>query len=156
MQGNTVDRFIAGSVSVLKWVIILLLVVLLLTVIAATVTLTLSIVGALLSPGTLERLYEPDVLFAVFEAVFVVIIGVELFETIVVYLTDNRIHVESILLVAITAVARKVIVLDVGKYDPVTLVGVAALAIALTTGYFLVRRSSRDESAATESAGSAE
>ena len=69
-----------------------------------------------------------------------VLIGLELIETIKVYLVDESIHIEIICLVAIVAVVRKVIVLDVYKLPPVTLLGVAAIILALCIGYFFLKK----------------
>jgi uncharacterized membrane protein (DUF373 family) len=69
-----------------------------------------------------------------------ILIGLELIETIKVYLVEEMVHVEVILLVAIIAVARKVIVLDVKLLPPLSLIGVAAIILALSGGYFLLKR----------------
>lgn len=67
-----------------------------------------------------------------------VLIGLELLETIRAYLDRGEFHVEIVILVAIIAIARKVILLE--SADKGELVGVALLIIALCSGYFLVRR----------------
>ena len=48
---------------------------------------------------------------------------------------------KSFLSVAIIAIARKVIILDWKDLDGFSLVGIAAIVIALTVGYFLMKRS---------------
>ena len=52
----------------------------------------------------------------------------------------NVIHVEIVLVVALIAISRKVIVLDLAKYDSVTVLAIAALIIALALGFVLVRQ----------------
>jgi uncharacterized membrane protein (DUF373 family) len=48
--------------------------------------------------------------------------------------------------VAIIAIARKVIILDLKEVDSLSLIGIASIIVALTVGYFLMRRSqSRDK-----------
>ena len=69
-----------------------------------------------------------------------ILIGLELIETIKIYLVDESVHVEIICLVAIVAVVRKVIVLDVYKLPPVTLLGIAAIILALSIGYFFIKK----------------
>jgi uncharacterized membrane protein (DUF373 family) len=69
-----------------------------------------------------------------------ILIGIELIETIKIYLVDESIHVEVICLVAIVAIARKVIILDVDKLPPVTLLGIAAIILALSVGYFFIKK----------------
>lgn len=52
----------------------------------------------------------------------------------------NVIHVEIVLVVALIAISRKVIVLDLAKYDSVTVLAIAAMIIALALGFVLVRQ----------------
>lgn len=83
------------------------------------------------------RLESPE-LFELFGYFLLVLIGLELLETIKAYLERREFHVEIILLVAIIAIARKVILL--GSATPGELVGIALIIIALCGGYYLLRR----------------
>jgi uncharacterized membrane protein (DUF373 family) len=74
-----------------------------------------------------------------FSGVLLVILGLELMETLRVYFKSHRIRLETILAVAIIAIGRHVINLDVEHMAGTSLIGVAALVLALTGGYFLVR-----------------
>ena len=47
-----------------------------------------------------------------------VLIGLELMTSIEMYLKDNTIHAELMFLVALTAVARKVVILDAKTMEP--------------------------------------
>ena len=69
-----------------------------------------------------------------------VLIGLELIETVEVYFRDHSVHVEIVVLVAIIALARKVILLDLSTYTSLTLAALAFLLLALGVVYFLVRR----------------
>jgi len=69
-----------------------------------------------------------------------VLIGLELLETIRAYLEEGRVHAEVVFLVAIVAVSRKVIIMDYKTAPTELLFGMSALIIALGLGYFLVRR----------------
>ena len=70
-----------------------------------------------------------------------VLIGIELLETIMkTYITQGPPHYETVLSVAIIAIARKVIILDVKKVDSLSLIGIAAIILALTVGYFTMKR----------------
>jgi uncharacterized membrane protein (DUF373 family) len=71
---------------------------------------------------------------------FIVLIAFELFETVRVYLKDNVFHAEYIVLVGVIALARKIVLLDFEKVEPLTLVGLAALVISLTIGYFFLKK----------------
>jgi uncharacterized membrane protein (DUF373 family) len=84
----------------------------------------------------------PELMKAVqtaFSGVLLIILGLELMETLRVYFKSHRIRLETILAVAIIAVGRHVINLDVEHMAGSSLVGVAAVVLALTGGYFLVR-----------------
>ena len=76
----------------------------------------------------------------VFGFILMVVIGLELLESIRAYLTEHVVHVEVVMLVAIVAVARKVIILDYKETTPMMLLSVAALIISLSVGFFLIRR----------------
>lgn len=75
----------------------------------------------------------------VFGFVFMVLIGLELLETIKTYLSKDQLHVEVVFLVAMIAIARKVILLDVKKMEPQVLYGIAAVILALAAGFFFLR-----------------
>jgi len=75
--------------------------------------------------------------FGVFLSVF---IAIELVESVEVYLKGNGFHVEAVLGVAIIAVARKVILLDYHYVDPLTIVGLGLLVVALATSFYLMRK----------------
>jgi len=69
-----------------------------------------------------------------------VLIALELLETIKNYLTESALHVEVVLLVAMIAVARKVIILDMKDLAPLTLFGIAALVVSLAGSYWLMKK----------------
>lgn len=74
-----------------------------------------------------------------FSGVLLIILGLELMETLRVYFKSHRIRLETILAVAVIAIGRHVINLDVEHMPGDSLIGVAAVVLALTVGYFLVR-----------------
>lgn len=80
-------------------------------------------------------------LIEVFGLFMLVVIGIELLETIMkTYITKNQPHYEVVLSVAIIAIARKVIILDLKEVDSLSLFGIASIIIALTAGYYLMKR----------------
>ena len=89
-----------------------------------------------------QLLLSVDQLLEVFGLFMLVLIGIELLETIIkTYLTQGQPHYEVVLSVAIIAIARKVIILDLKDVDSLSLIGIASIIIALTSGYFLMKRS---------------
>lgn len=69
-----------------------------------------------------------------------VLIGLELLETIKNYLTQHALHVEVVLLVAMIAVARKVIILDMKQTGAESMIGIAVLLFSLSGSYYLIKR----------------
>ncbi|MBN2200481.1 phosphate-starvation-inducible PsiE family protein [bacterium] len=80
-------------------------------------------------------------LLEIFGLFMLVVIGIELLETIMkTYITQDTPHYEVVLTVAIIAIARKVIILDLKEVDSLSLAGIALIIIALTAGYYLMKR----------------
>jgi len=83
-------------------------------------------------------------LFELFGLLLMVLIGLELMTSIRMYLNDHNIHAELMLLVAITAITRKIVILDSAKTEPMVLFGIGFIILALTVGYYLIRRTRSD------------
>jgi len=66
-----------------------------------------------------------------------VLIGVELLETLKGYIKKNALHARVVLEVAMIAVARKVITTEPSAVSGVTLFGIAALILALGIAFYL-------------------
>ena len=91
-------------------------------------------------------LFDVNLLLDVFGMFMLVLIGIELLETIMkTYITQGPPHYETVLSVAIIAIARKVIILDVKKVDSLSLIGIAAIILALTVGYFMMKRARQEK-----------
>jgi uncharacterized membrane protein (DUF373 family) len=81
-----------------------------------------------------------DELFDVFGRFLVVLIAIELMASIYMYMKDKSVHAEMMLLIAITALTRKVVILDKETTDAMQMLGIAALLATLIGGYYLVKR----------------
>lgn len=79
----------------------------------------------------------PNDTLSIFGAFMLVLIAIEIFINIIVYLREEIIHVRIVLATAIVAVARKVIVFDFAELDYKYVVSTAAVIIALCVGYWL-------------------
>lgn len=122
-----------------KVILISLLVMMSLVVLLATIELGWIIIKDIITPPFF--LLEINELFEIFGLFMLVLIGVELLETIVkTYSSKNVNHAKIVMAVAIIAIARKVIILDVEKFSGQALVGIAAIILALSLGYFLIQR----------------
>ena len=122
-----------------------LAVLLLMAVIVASSVIELSIVlFNEISDAKDDSLFlDVDELFKIFSFVFIILIGFEMMETIEMYFKKNVVHAEVVLLVAVIAVTRKVILLDLEKYDPVAIIGLGIIILSLGACYYLIKRTYR-------------
>ena len=120
-------------------------VLILMTIIVAIAIVELGIILYLdLFDPTDDVLFlEIDEIFRIFGFFFIILIGFELVETIEMYFKDNVIHAEVVLLVAVIAVARKVILLDLEKYDPLAIIGLGLIILSLGGCYWFIKLSHR-------------
>jgi len=107
-------------------------------VLLATIELGWIIIQDIITPPVL--LLEINELLDIFGLFLLVLIGVELLETIKAYLKENVVHFEVVLTVAMIAIARKVITLDVKELPSMTLVGIAAIIVALAAAKYFFRK----------------
>ena len=93
-------------------------------------------------------LLSVDQLLEIFGLFMLVVIGIELLETIMkTYITQGQPHYEVVISVAIIAISRKVIILDLKEVDGLSLIGIASIVVALTVGYFLMKKSQSHDKA---------
>ena len=96
-----------------------------------------------------QRLIAPPFLLlrisdilATFGAFLAVLIAIEIFENIVMYLRDDVIHVELVIATALMAIARKVIVFDYKEIKSEYVWATAAVILALGVTYWLISKGS--------------
>ncbi len=121
-----------------KVIIVSLMAMMAFVVLISTVELGVLIIRDVISPPVI--FLELDELLGIFGFFLLILIGIELLETIKIYVKDHLIRVEVVLLVALIAVARKVIILDIKDITDFKLIGIAALIVALTAGLFFLKR----------------
>ncbi|MBE9203905.1 phosphate-starvation-inducible PsiE family protein [Synechocystis salina LEGE 06099] len=69
-----------------------------------------------------------------------VLIALELLENITVYLKDNVIQVELVIVTAMIAVARKIIIFDFSKYEGLDLLALGFAILCLATSFWMIKR----------------
>ena len=131
MVGSLIHKFTRA-------IILALIAMMMVAVLLATVELLIILVIELLKPP--KYLLGIDNLFEIFGFFMMILIGLELLESIRTYLSDNLLHVEVVFLVAMIAIARKVIILEVKDLDPLALVGIAGIILSLALGYYFVKK----------------
>ena len=117
-----------------KLITVTLVFLMAIVVLLATIELGWIIVKDIITPPVF--LLEIEELLEIFGLFLLVLIGVELLETIKAYIKDNVVHIDVVLTVAMIAIARKVIILDVKELPSMTLVGIAAIIVALAAAKF--------------------
>ena len=79
-------------------------------------------------------------LLEIFGYFLLVLIGVELIETLKAYVKKDAIHVRIVLEVALIAMARKVIIEEPNDVPSLTLFGISALILALGIAFYFERQ----------------
>jgi uncharacterized membrane protein (DUF373 family) len=80
-------------------------------------------------------------LLDIFGLFMLVLIGLEFLETIIkTYLQDGQRHYQVVLSVALIAISRKVIILDVKHLEGITLLGISAIIIAISFSYYIMKK----------------
>ena len=119
-----------------------------LVIVAAMVSLCfrviLLVIFGLLDPA------EHSVFQAVFGMIFTVLIALEFNHSIlsVLHRQESIIQLRTVVLIALLALARKFIILDASKTEPLTIIGLACAVLALGAVHWLVRDQDRKDTQA--------
>jgi uncharacterized membrane protein (DUF373 family) len=119
-------------------VILALIAMMMFAVAVSTVELLIILIQELIKPPA--YMLGIDNLFEIFGFFMMILIALELLESIRTYLSEELLHVEVVFLVAMIAIARKVIILEIKDLEPLTLIGIASVIMALALGYFFVKK----------------
>ena len=84
-------------------------------------------------------------MLATFGAFMAVLIAIEIFVNITIYLREDIIHVKIVMATALMAIARKVIIMDIEKVEPQYIYSIGAVVLAMSVGYWLVHKLSAKE-----------
>jgi uncharacterized membrane protein (DUF373 family) len=85
-------------------------------------------------------------LIKLLDRLLLIFIALEVLQNVTAYLRDQVVQIELVLLTALTAVARKVIVLPPGTENkPALMAGFGVIVVGLAAAYWLVRQARRGE-----------
>ena len=132
-------RYLEKFEGIVNWSLLVLMAG---VVLLATVELAWILVKDVLTPPVF--LLEIHELLELFSLFLLVLIGIELLHSVKTFILRREIHLESVLTVAMIAVARKIIVLEPKEWPEGTLLGLAALVLALSISYYVMQRSRRE------------
>lgn len=127
--------------KVLRWiergVVVALLVMMMIAVVASTVELGVILYQQMAEPPYL--LLDVRKMTEVFGFFLMILLGLELMESIKAYLEESSFHVEVVLLVAIVAMSRKVILMGAEDLTMAKGMSTAAMVLSLAASYYLVK-----------------
>ena len=134
------EKKILKCVTDIEVVIYLILMIILMVIlIFSTYELARLIFEALFWDDTMLQLESKGIL-AAFEFFLLILIGLELMETIKSFLETRKIQVEIVIILAIIAIARKIIIIDPSTMSNEVLIGIGMVVFALTAGYFFIKK----------------
>ncbi len=137
------DQMLETLISkVQKFTVVALSIMLIVVMLLSTVHLGWMIGEEILKPP--KWLIPVQGLLEIFGYFLLVLIGVELLETLKAYVKRDVIHVRVVLEVALIAMARKVIIEEPNNVPSLTLFGIAALILALGIAFFFERQAKRE------------
>ena len=142
-MSNGIEGAVSFIHKIKKWMSFVVLILMTIIVAIAIVELGIILFLDIFDPTDDVLFLEIDELFRIFGFFFIILIGFELVETVEMYFKDNVIHAEVVLLVAVIAVARKVILLDLEKYEPLAVIGLGLVILGLGGCYWLIKQSYR-------------
>jgi uncharacterized membrane protein (DUF373 family) len=125
-----------------KFVSLTLAVLLILVVTLSTIHLGVLIAEEIWKPP--RFLIPVHGLLDIFSFFLLVLIGVELLDTLKAYFKTDAIPVRSVLEAALIAIARKVIILEPDGVSALTLLGIAAVIFALGIAFYFERQAQEE------------
>ena len=138
MKLESDDRLMNWLQRIIHFAIRLLAILMTFVIIMGVVDVAWTLYQKLTSPpGFILTISD---ILATFGAFMAVLIAIEIFINITVYLRDNVIHVKIVMATALMAIARKVIILDMDKLAPAYVYGIAAITLAMSIGYWLIHK----------------
>ena len=126
---NVLHRIIRGAVRVLA-------VLMVVTILWGVVDVIVVLYDQVFRPS-FEDFHAREII-VVFGAFLAVLIAIEIFMNITLYLRDDVVHVKLVIATALMAIARKVIVFDFHKIEPMYVLATAAVVLALGLVYWLM------------------
>ncbi|MFM1920591.1 MAG: hypothetical protein RLZZ303_2225 [Candidatus Hydrogenedentota bacterium] len=132
------ENFIQGLRAIIRVAVRLLAVMMTFVVVWGVIDVAYVIYDRLTDDSGPVYLMEIADILATFGAFMAVLIAIEIFVNITIYLRDDIIHVKIVVATALMAIARKVIIMDIEKIETLEIFAIAAVVLALSVGYWLV------------------
>lgn len=138
MKPNVEEPLIANLYKVVRFSVRILSILMVFVILMGVIDVGWTIYQKLTTPP-MFILTISDML-ATFGAFMAVLIAIEILINITIYLRDDAIHVKIVMATALMAIARKVIVLDFKEVSAPYIYGLAAVALSMSIGYWLIHK----------------
>lgn len=132
------DRFIKVLHQIIRAAVRVLAVLMVFTILWGVVDVVYIIYQKLIAP-TFTTFTITDIVNT-FGAFLAVLIAIEIFINITLYIRKDVIHIKLVVATALMAIARKVIIFDFNVITPPYIFGTAAVVLALGITYWLIER----------------
>ena len=142
MQIETNEPLLDYLKVVIHWSVRCLAVLMVFVIVMGVIDVGWTLYQKLITPP-LYILTISDML-ATFGAFMAVLIAIEIFINITIYLKGNVIHVKIVLATALMAIARKIIILDMETLEPGYLYAIGTIMLATSIGYWLIHKLPRE------------
>lgn len=126
-----------------KIIIVTILLMMMVVVAAAVFDMVIKLIQTFSSYTSIDDLVTIEELYELFASFLLILIGIELLETVKMYLHENALRLEIVVIVAIISVARHIISINFDKTESLNLIATGTIFLALVTGYYLIRRSNK-------------
>lgn len=137
-------RFLKNFEIIVTWILMVLIAI---VVIASLLQVGYAILGEIFCTAT--PLINVSQMPSILGSLLMVLIGLELLQTVKEYLKEQKLHVEMVIMVALVAIARKVIIFDYKDTSWQYLIGMGVLFITLSAGYYMIKKGMQGKSSQT-------
>ncbi|GAA5218466.1 phosphate-starvation-inducible PsiE family protein [Corallincola platygyrae] len=137
------DLLIRRLQVIIHWSVKLLAILMVFVIVMGVIDVAWTLYQKMTTPP--EFILTISDMLATFGAFMAVLIAIEIFINITVYLRDDVIHVRIVIATALMAIARKVIILDPDKLTPEYTAAIGIVFLAAAVAYWLTNKIPKKE-----------
>jgi len=130
------ERFISCLIVIIRYAVRALAILMVFVILMGVADFIWVLYRKLIEPPFM--LLQISDILATFGAFMAVLIAIEIFVNITVYLREDVIHIRIVMATALMAIARKVIILDLNELTPPYPWGLTGISLAMSIGYWLI------------------
>ena len=133
-------HFLHGLKWVSRIIIMSLMFILVASMLLGTIDLFIVFYNNVTSPDPYSGVINVEDLYKIFSVLLIIVVGYELFKSMLLILGSDKIPVKSILKIASIALANKIITLNIKAVEVEEMLGLAALIIAIGASFFFYNK----------------